>query len=148
MLRPPEVLALAAILCAAASPALSQTASCPLNGVAAFNAARAQAYVFSAVSSTAADCEIYRSTSSIVVSANGAADGVCEFLVFGGKPLASGWRIASLDVSGVGVTISTPAQGHGRLLRIPVDAGETKVVSVRKVILKGGPCAQVTEVFD
>lgn len=151
MLRIHSLLAAAAVL-TAAPPAWSQTATCPINGVKAFTTARAQAYTFETVSSTAADCEIYRSTSSIVVSGAATTDGVCQFLIFGGKALNGNWKIANVEVSGAGVTILVPAAtvggGHGRLLRIPVDAGETKVVSVRVVKLKGGACAQVTDAFD
>lgn len=127
------------------------SATCELNGVVAFNKARAAGYVFKVEASTAKDCELYRDTSTIIVSAKKDVGGVCQYRIFADRPLRAGWTFTGFELSGSQVSIAVlPTQatgGQGRLLSIVVAAGQTKGVSVTAVKLKGGSCDEAEEAF-
>jgi hypothetical protein len=137
----------------AASNAQLASSTCEIDGITAFAKAKTTGFLFGATSSDAASCEIYKDTSTIIISSKKDKPSSCRFLILGGRSLSSNWKLVAVNVSGAGVTTAIPPgqppSESGRLIVIAAQAGETKVVSILSLKLKGdSSCADVSAAFD
>ena len=135
---------------------------CPIEAVDAFRKARESDFSFELVSSDASNCRLVEST--ITVSARAASPAQCLYRVLGHRFPAAGWRIRQLVISGAGVlsgpvpAIVPPATAGGSppvpvpqpgwLIRVRVPAGQSRIASVRKVIMFGPDCRKAAKAFD
>jgi hypothetical protein len=153
----------AAMMALAAASGRANAATCPVSAVAAFDTARANGFGFDVVKSTSTQCKLVAST--IIVAAPSAAASECTFSVLTNRPLATGWKLVRLQLSGEanqlplppitqqvmlagGQTVAETQTPPGRLVKISVVAGHTVTVSIKKVVISGPDCGDAMTAFE
>ena len=122
-------------------------ATCPLDAVDAFEAARAADFTFRMIQSNATRCELNQST--ILVAAPQTNDVFCRFAVFGGRSAENGWRLVRLIYSfSQNAEVEVTRLPAGWLFDIRAPRAQTSLVSVKRVVARGKKCKDWREAFN
>ena len=103
-------------------------ATCPLDAVDAFEAARAADFTFRMIQSN---------------------DVFCRFAVFGGRSAENGWRLVRLIYSfSQNAEVEVTRLPAGWLFDIRAPRAQTSLVSVKRVVARGKKCKDWREAFN
>ena len=125
----------------------ASAATCQVDAVEAFEAARAADFTFKMMQSNATRCELVQST--ILVAAPQTNDVFCRFAVFSGRSAGNGWRLVKLIYSfSQNADVEVTRLHPGWLFDIRAPRAQTSLVSVQSVVARGEKCRDWREAFN